>query len=273
MNPMIGAVAGVALAVLLLVPLSLKWQLPQRTVWTWAVLLGASTGALWAALLGEVTQGWTWALAQTASVLVISGLAAAVMFFRDPDRDPPLTPDVIVSPADGQVVYVRSFSRGCAPPIEKQGRALEVGELARVDVGDEGHLIGIGMHLLNVHVNRAPVAGRVATLLHVPGRFESLRREGATAVNERFTTTIDGERGPVFVVQIASRLVRRIVSYLDEGQDIARGQRIGMIKFGSQVDVVIPANEGIEILAKPGDVVQAGVSVIARYTHRNTAKE
>lgn len=258
----IGALAGIGVAAVLLAPLALKWQLPVRVVGAWIVVLGAISGAAWEAVLGQGVLSWPWLLAQIVTVGVLSAAGATAAFFRDPERVPPETPGAIVSPADGTVLYVRRFSAGEGPPVSKRGRSLDLRELTSVDVGDAGHLIGIGMHLLNVHVNRAPVGGRVASLVHTPGRFVSLRRDGATTTNERLTTVIDGERARVVVVQIASRLVRRIVSYLEAGQDVVTGQRIGMIKFGSQVDVIFAESDGLDLRVKPGDIVWAGVSVL-----------
>ena len=121
------------------------------------------------------------------------------------------------------------------------------------------------MTILDVHVNRIPVQGQVIALKHKPGQFMSLRKEQAIVKNERLTTIIDQGDFTVAVVQIASRLVRKIQSYLEEGQKVKLGQRLGMIKFGSQVDLVIPHIQGLRINVKPGDAVKAGVSIIAKY--------
>lgn len=255
-----GVAMGIGLAALLLVPLSLKWQLPLGVVGAWAVVVGAGSGAAWAAALGGVS--WPWAPVHLATVGVLSVAGAALAFFRDPERAAPATSGAIVSPADGRVLYVRGFSAGEAPPVEKHRKPLVLRELARADIGSEGCVVGIGMHLLNVHVNRAPVAGRVVLLRHTPGRFLSLRREEAVTSNERFTTLIEGDRARVVVVQIASRLVHRIVSYLGEGEEVAIGQRIGMIRFGSQVDVILRERDVARLCVRPGDIVRAGVSVL-----------
>jgi phosphatidylserine decarboxylase len=262
MMTLTGALAGVGVAAVLLVPLALKWQLPLRVVGAWIVIVGALSGAVWTVVLGQGALSWTWLLAQVVTVGLVSAAGAATAFFRDPERVPPATSGAILSPADGEVLYVRKFTAGEAPPIVKHGRPLELRELTNFEVGEAGYLIGIGMHLLNVHVNRAPVAGRAVSLIHTPGRFLSLKREEATTVNERFTTVIEGQRIRVVVVQIASRLVRRIVSYLTVDQDVSIGQRIGMIKFGSQVDVILPDSDQLELCVRPGEIVRAGVSVL-----------
>lgn len=260
---MAGALAGFGLAIVLLVPLALKWQLPFPVVAPWILVIGPASGAAWAAVLGLEWLSLLWVIVEVATILTLSALGAAAAFFSDPERKPPADPRAILSPADGRILYVRHYSAGEAPPIEKHGKPLSLQELSSVEVEATGHLIGIGMHLLNVHVNRAPVGGRVASLVHIPGRFISLRRAGATTTNERLTTVIDGGQHRVVVVQIASRLVRRIVSYLVVNQRIAAGERIGMIKFGSQVDVILPGSAVSAVRVKPGDVVRAGVSILA----------
>lgn len=257
-----GAVAGVAVGALLLVPLAWKWHLPMRIVGTWIIVVGASSGvALQAALGTSLTPAWL--ASEVATILVLSASAAAAAFFRDPERVPPASAGAVVSPADGTVLYIRRFGPGEIPPVEKRGRPQVLRELAMVEVGESCHLVGIGMHLLNVHVNRAPIAGRVTSVVHTPGSFVSLRREGATTVNERLTTVIDGSSTRVIVVQIASRLVRRIECFVKRGEDLAIGQRIGMIRFGSQVDVILPATDTLDVLVEPGEIVRAGVSVLA----------
>jgi phosphatidylserine decarboxylase len=124
-------------------------------------------------------------------------------------------------------------------------------------------VIGIAMSFLDVHVNRAPISGRVAVLRRFPGLFGSLRRPEMLFENERATVVIERGDIQVAVVQIASRLVRRIVAYVEEGDDVAAGQRIGMIRFGSQVDLVLPLRDGLRVFAEPGDRVVAGETILA----------
>lgn len=269
----IGAVAGIGIAAIVILPIALKWQLPLRAVGLWTVVVGAVCGVLWFEVLGVGSLTWLWAFLQVVTVGVLSVAFLAAAFYRDPERTTPQDAGLIVSPADGTVLYARRFSAGQVPPIVKHGVPLDLTELARVDIGDAGYVIGIGMHLANVHVNRAPVAGHASSLEHVPGSFVSLRRPGATTVNERFTTVIEGEGIRVVIVQIASRLVRRIVSYLDQGETVARGQRIGVIKFGSQVDLILPESPNLELLVRPGDKVLAGVTTIGVLHELNLEEE
>jgi phosphatidylserine decarboxylase len=124
-------------------------------------------------------------------------------------------------------------------------------------------VIGIAMSFLDVHVQRAPIAGRITFQQHIPGRFASLRRPEAVFENERTTTLFERGGLQVATVQIASRLVRRIVSFVKVGQDVALGQRFGAIRFGSQVDLVLPVVDSVRIVVRPGQRVRAGTTVLA----------
>lgn len=199
---------------------------------------------------------------------VLAGLAGLLaVFFRDPDRLVPSREDVIVSPADGCVVYVRPAPRGHIPVVDKRGRACSLQELSGTALADGGALaIGISMNLSDVHVNRAPIAGQVRLLEHVHGTFGSLRNPEMLLTNERVTTVIEGEDIQIALVQIASRLVRRIVTFVSKGEALQLGQRIGAIRFGSQVDLIIPARKHIRIAVQVGDRVVAGCTIMAVMT-------
>jgi phosphatidylserine decarboxylase len=127
--------------------------------------------------------------------------------------------------------------------------------------------VGISMVFTDVHVNRTPIQGVLTFACHKPGKFLSLRREEALNLNERQTLIIENhsEDMHVMMVQIASRLVRQIVAYIREGQSVARGQRVGMIRFGSQVDLFLPVCKVSQPEVKIGQRLQAGITVIARY--------
>jgi phosphatidylserine decarboxylase len=139
-------------------------------------------------------------------------------------------------------------------------------EMTKTDILKTGsYLVGIEMSILDVHVNRAPIEGKII-YQKIAGRdFLSLRETAALMDNERVTTVIDNQRFKIGVIQIASRLVRRIVLYLTEGDDVERGQRIGMIRFGSQVDVVIPKLDTVKLCIHPGDRVKAGLTILCKY--------
>lgn len=256
--------AGALLALALLAPLAWKWQLGVLRVSLFALAVSVLCGVLVGAL--GVTDPWLQGLFVAAVTVATAFAVLAYRFYRDPERDIPDVDNVIVSPADGEVVYVRESSGGVLPVASKQGRDYTLQELTRTPLhAQEAVVVGIAMSFLDVHVNRAPVAGRVAQLNHVPGLFGSLRDPSMVFENERTTTVIRHGTIEVAVVQIASRLVRQIATFVREGDEVALGQRIGVIKLGSQVDLVLPVSNGLVILAKPGERVVAGASILARW--------
>lgn len=167
-------------------------------------------------------------------------LAAFVLyFFRDPERLVP-SGEVIVSPADGKVVDVRE--------VELEGR--------------KAWKVSIFLSLFDVHVNRAPVAGTIRGLRYQPGRFLIASRPQASVENEQNTVTIEGERLTITFRQIAGLLARRIVFRKKIGDRVALGERVGLIKFGSRVDVFLPPE--VPPAVAVGDRVRGGTSVLAR---------
>lgn len=191
-------------------------------------------------------------------------LSILPFFFRDPERSPPENPHLLVSPADGHVVYVKKISEGAMPLCSKKGIDFSPEELSGIQgLTREGFLVGIGMTFLDVHVTRAPVSGRITHLKHLPGRFISLKDPEAVIRNERISIVVEGEDTHIAFILIASRLVRRIVPYVSEGDTVQRGDRVGIIKFGSQVDVILPLDSIDELLVQPGDILKAGESPLA----------
>jgi phosphatidylserine decarboxylase len=152
------------------------------------------------------------------------------VFFRDPERTPLGDEDDAVSPADGRVISIKNGT------------------------------ISIFMNIHNVHVNRAPLSGTVTQIDYKPGGYIPAFNKDSQ-VNERNHVVISTEHGNLELTQIAGVLTRRIVSYISEGSRVKRGERIGMIRFGSRADVIIP--QGYEFTAKPDDKVKAGETVIA----------
>jgi phosphatidylserine decarboxylase len=203
-------------------------------------------------------------------ITIVVGLAGlAVLSFRDPERPAPERGDVIVSPADGLVIYVRGTQPGHVPEADKKGRTSTLRELEGTTLSSAASVvIGIAMNLSDVHVNRAPIAGKVRLIEHVHGTFGSLRNPDNVLTNERVTTVIDHDGLQIALVQIASRLVRRIVTFASEGRELALGQRIGAIRFGSQVDLIIPARQDVRLTVQVGDKVIAGRTIAAVITSR-----
>jgi phosphatidylserine decarboxylase len=257
--------AGLILSVLTLVPLSIKWELEKRLTMPAAVLIGLVSGGI----VHGIDTAWSISFYQVllVEILLISLISSSLLlwrFFRDPERIPPEDDNAILSPADGKVIYVKRIEKGEIPFSEKNGRTFSLNDFIQADVLPQGgYLIGIAMNYLDVHVNRAPVSGRISLLKHVKGSFLSLRKKEAIVQNERNLIVIDNEHFKLGIVQIASRLVRKIVPYVREGQEIQKGTRIGVIRFGSQVDLILSDLPSIHIRVDPGEKVKAGLSIIA----------
>ena len=168
-------------------------------------------------------------------------------FFRDPERVVPVSDDLIVSPADGVISSIGPF----VPPAE-----LELGKepLMRITVF---------MNVFNCHVNRAPVRGAVKIVQHKEGRFLSADLDKASEENERNSLAIEGPHGVVGVVQIAGLVARRIVCWTEEGDALGQGERFGLIRFGSRVDVFLP--EGATPRVALGQKMIAGETIIAAH--------
>ena len=258
-------VIGTLLALLTTLPLAWKWQLGVRRMALLVVIL-ALMSSLLVALLGSIIS--ISILVQFALIWFMTLIAVfafiAYRFYRDPERTVPDRGRVIVSPADGKIIYIRQSQDGMLPVSTKYGHEYPLEELTKMPFYfREAVVIGISMNFLDVHVNRAPIAGRIILHRHFPGRFGSLRRPEMVFENERATTVIEGDELQVAVVQIASRLVRQIKSFFYEGQDVVRGQRIGAIRFGSQVDLVLPSRQGLKLTVQVGEQIKAGQSIIA----------
>lgn len=172
-------------------------------------------------------------------------LVFSMNFFRDPDRTPPKRDDVIVSPADGKILLVKDV-------IENNF------------IKDKAIQISIFMSPLNVHVNRIPVDGKVDYLKYYKGKFIAAFEDKASDLNERAEFGITGKYGRVFFTQVAGFIARRIVYEISVGDSVKIGERFGMIKFGSRVDVIVPENWITRV--KKDDVVKAGETILFEYS-------
>jgi phosphatidylserine decarboxylase len=190
-------------------------------------------------VLGGVAFLVHWTIAGVA--LVCLGLFV-FSFFRDPERVIPAETGAVVSPADGRVVVVTDE--------ESNGRP--------------GKRISIFLAIWNVHVNRAPVAGTITGMQYRPGKFLAAMKERASFENEQNVFALKTETGEMVFKQIAGLIARRVVSWKKAGETVARGERIGLVRFGSRVDVWLPREA--EILVQLGDHVKGGSSVLARWT-------
>lgn len=173
----------------------------------------------------------------------VFGFIAAFMayFFRDPHRQTPDDPDAVVAPADGKVTRV-----------------------TRVEADNESsaQVVSIFLSPLDVHINRAPIAGKISNVAYTRGKFLMATKEAASLVNEQNALTIDGEKITVVCKQIAGILARRIVCWKRPGETLALGERFGLIKFSSRTDLLLPGN--VEMLVSVGDRVKGGATIIGR---------
>ena len=205
-------------------------------------------------------------------------------FFRDPLRTPP-SEHGIVSPADGTVVYVRNVAPQEDVVVIKQGLAAKIKDIVREDVDAPKIVIGIFMSPFDVHYNRAPLNATVDMIRRHPGlgrnahmgpmHWRTLRKlapyyEDSVHIvrNERtvtrFTGKYRGESLSFYVVQIGAKTVHGIDSYFREGERVMRGEKFGMIRIGSQVDLVVPQRPELKIRVKPGDRVRAGETIVVQ---------
>jgi len=259
------ALLGILLACAMVLPLAWKWKLGVVRVGGFMLATGIAVALVVAAIdrLVAIPAPLVGALDWALTLAVGTGVLA-YRFYRDPEREPPSRVGAIVSPADGEVIYVRHASREALPAVHKEGRRYTLEELTQTRLRhSDVVVVGIAMNFLDVHVNRAPIAGTVTLHRHVPGGFGSLRKPETVLTNERTTTVLEKDGVQIAVVQIASRLVRRIVSFVTEGDEIMLGQRIGVIRFGSQVDLVLPARPDLTVQIQPGERVRAAISVLA----------
>jgi len=176
--------------------------------------------------------------------LLTTLFALLLYFFRDPERTSAAGEGVFLAPADGRVVEVKQVHE----PRFLQGEGLK---------------ISIFMSLLDVHVNRVPVEGQVVLVEHVPGQFLQAFRAEASEVNEHNLVGLESRHGRVLVKQVAGIMARRVVCWVRPGQKVQAGDRLGVVKFGSRVDLYLPP--GAASAVRVGDRARAGVTVIARW--------
>ena len=186
----------------------------------------------------------TWCPVGWAPILPLALLAFAVSFFRDPSRAVPAEPKAIVAPADGRIVEIQTVHE----PQFLNGEAT---------------MVAIFLSVFDVHVQRAPIDGEIKFVRYHPGGFFDARDPRASLQNENRVIGIESMDGfRVTVRQIAGRIARRIVGWADQGAMLTKGERFGMIRFGSRVELFLP--RGTEIAAKVGDYAKGGETILAR---------
>ena len=212
-----------------------SWEVARRYV-TWPLLLG--TLALLAGLItrrpGLRRAGW----------FLLGSAGLGLLFFRDPDRPLEPIPNVAYAAADGLVTAVDEVDEPWLP-------------------GGRAERVSVFLNLHNVHVNRSPFAGRVEKMERSKGGFAPALFSGVED-NYSNRTLFRGERGPLVVVQRAGMIARRITPWVEEGDSVGAGARIGLIHFGSRTDVLFPPG-AVKFLVTPGDRLRAGLTPIARY--------
>ena len=187
----------------------------------------------------------SWGLWLAAFVLLLLALWVAY-FFRDPERTGERGPTLVVSPADGKLIMITEVDE----PSFMKGRATR---------------LSIFMNVFNVHVNRYPVDGVVRYVHYNKGKFFNAAAEKSSLENEQMSVGIETGRHRMLVRQIAGLIARRIVTYSKLGETVRQGDRMGIIRFGSRVDVFLPA--GSTVRAKIGDITVAGVTILGELPH------
>jgi len=191
-----------------------------------------------------------------------------VRFWRTPKRKVKAKENELVSPADGNVIYIKKIESGEIPVSIKKGLKAKLNEITETDLIETPcWLIGINMTPFDVHKNCAPISGKVILNKHISGKYLSLKYPKAILENERNTLVIKNDKMVIGVVQTASKLVRRIDSYVEAGQKLNQGEWFGMIRFGSQVDVIIPQH--LKINVRLGEQVYAIKTIIATDENSN----
>ena len=204
-----------------------------------AAVLAFLLGSLWSPL------GWIGAMIT----------AWICYFFRDPPRVTPVRDGLVVSPADGRISLITT-----AVPS------------AELDLPQEPmRRVSVFMNVFDCHVNRAPVSGKITQIVYTPGLFLNAELDKASEDNERSALVLDTDGTRIGVVQIAGLVARRIVSFVKEGDTLGAGERFGLIRFGSRVDVFLPLDT--QVLVGPGQVAVAGETVLADLRAKEPARQ
>lgn len=213
----------------------------------WGPAIAAAAAAL--SIQGNDIARYTlWTVSFACALLGIE----IAWFFRNPNRKVPCEPGFVVSPADGKVVHIE--------------------EVEDEFIGGPAIEIGIFLSIFNVHINRVPVASRIIGLRYKPGKYLNALRPESARENEQLAIRLEENTAPyrrMVVRQITGAIARRIVCVLKPGDELERGDQFGMIKLGSRTELVLPKEDGLEIVTKIGDSVTAGSSILAKYARES----
>lgn len=238
----------------------------RKYLYTDNLLLGAA-GSVFSVVAHRYLPVPLWVIVPFVSGFILLVLFVALFFyrfFRNPSRTIPGGPDDLVSAADGRVIYIKELEVNQMPVTVKKMRIAGLSEITKTDLLERPcYLIGIAMTLFDVHMNRSPVDGKITFIKHTPGTAIGLNTPSSTVTNERNTVIIERSDGvKTGIVQIAARGVKRCIVTANVGDPVRRGEIIGKIRWGSQLDMIIPRN--CEIMVREGEQVYAGSTVIAR---------
>ncbi len=213
----------------------MRWKISRESVSILGVLFLFFLLFLYLSLIKGHMSGWI----GLGGIMIF--MVWTLYFFRDPDRNVPQNENLILSPADGRIVQIGTIDR--LPFCEGTFKC-----------------VAIFLSLWDVHINRIPIDGNIKLIQYFPGRFYPAFTSSASKKNEQMLIGIESKIGSVFFKQIAGMLARRILCRLEKGQSVARGERFGMIKFGSRVELYLPMS--VHLSVREGDRVKAGESII-----------
>jgi phosphatidylserine decarboxylase len=271
MEPIVIILASLLMSTAIFIFFVVRGGFNRKFLYTDNLLLGVST-AIISLLIYYTVDIKYWILMPFITgviVLILFYLLYRYRFYRNPKRVIPGEKDDIVSGADGRVIYIREIEADEVPISVKKLNISKLDEITKTDIlKTPCYLVGIAMTLFDVHMNRAPIDGKIKLVKHTPGSGPTLGLNTpiSTIQNERNTVVIERNDGIMAgIVQIAAKRVDRCIITADEGDHVKRGEIIGKIRWGSQLDMIIPRNSIIQV--REGEQVYAGSTVIAKYNN------
>ncbi|MBI4722648.1 MAG: phosphatidylserine decarboxylase family protein [Candidatus Stahlbacteria bacterium] len=234
-------ISSIGLAFIFLLPIAKKCEIRMKVAIIGTIVIGSLTAIATILLKGNI-------FIEIGFIVIFTAIIVLYRFYRDPPRTPLVAENVILSPADGVIRYIKKFN-----------------DLDTVFSINEGWIIGITMTYIDVHINRSPIDGRVVSVKHILGKFLSLKRDEALNENRRTIVVIENRSFKIGLILTASRLVRKILIWVKENEPVKAGQKIGKIVFGSQTDIIIPMLPELQINVKKGEQVYAGLTILAEY--------
>lgn len=269
MEPLVIVLASLLMSTAIFIFFVVKGGFNRKFLYTDNLLLGASSALVSLIIYYSVSIQFWILMPFTLGiiVLVLFYFLYRYRFYRNPKRRIPGNANDIVSGADGRVIYIREIEPNQVPVSVKKLNISKLDEITKTDMlKTPCYLVGIAMTLFDVHMNRAPIDGIVKLVKHTPGSGPTLGLNTpiSTVQNERNTMVIERNDGIMAgIVQIAAKRVDRCIITAKEGDQVERGEIIGKIRWGSQLDMIIPKNSNI--MVREGEQVFAGKTIIANY--------